>query len=106
MLIEFEESDEKLFLAIPTMDEDAEDAKKYYHAKLLCDAGMLEEVNRGVFRMTSHGHDYVETIKSDTIWKKTKKISASAGSTTIGIMYEIAVSLAKKEISARLGVSI
>jgi hypothetical protein len=62
-----------------------------YHIALLDDAGMLHGQDRsaiGVFRwsagaLTWAGHEFVEAIRDETVWKEALAITAKAGNGTV-----------------------
>ncbi len=48
------------------------------------------------FRLTPEGHDFVDTIRDETIWNRTKqKVATVGGSVSMGVLKEIAAALAK-----------
>lgn len=82
-------------------DEEREYA---YHVNLICDAGFMTQISNSGFRMTNQGHDYLDAIRSDTIWAKTKTGAAELGGTTLGMMKDIAVAYLKQEAAEKLGI--
>jgi len=54
-----------------------------YHLGLMRDAGLIEgrDAALGLFRITNAGHDYLDVIRSDNIWSKTKEKLAEVGGT-------------------------
>ncbi|MDI9247117.1 DUF2513 domain-containing protein [Stenotrophomonas sp. RS-48] len=51
------------------------------------------------FRLTPEGHDFIDTIRDETIWNKTKqKVATVGGSVSIGVLKEIATALAKSAL--------
>jgi hypothetical protein len=56
--------------------------------------------------MTNCGHDYLDAIRSDTVWAKTRSGAASVGGVTLGIMRDMAVAYLKREVSEKLGLSL
>lgn len=98
LLFEAEASEDPLFGPF-----DDEDEKRYEHARLLCDAGLFQQVQSGVFRMTNQGHDYLDAIRDDGVWKKTKEAVSTTGGVGLGIMKDIATAYVRQELSARLG---
>jgi hypothetical protein len=107
LLFEFEADDDWLIL-MPgdTNDSSEEDRKKRYYMLLLADEGMLAFVQRSSMRMTSQGHDMLDAIRSDTIWKRAKDGAASVGGVTLGMLKDLAVAYLKKEASERLGITL
>ena len=76
------EADESPFFLVP-YTQDTEDARNAYHAKLLCDVGLFEEVNDQVYRLTSQGHDFLAATKLEGAWEK---IQSTAGHLSIEAM--------------------
>ncbi|WP_299855402.1 DUF2513 domain-containing protein [uncultured Roseobacter sp.] len=106
LLLEAEASKDPFILATLAMSAPPEDVKRHVHAELLADAGLFQELNDGVFRITNYGHDYLAAIRDDTIWKKTKAGAAKIGGTTLGMMGELALTYLKQKASEQLGVSL
>lgn len=104
MLFEAEADESHLFLAVLTMGADQKATKKHYHAELLCDAGLLVSSNKGVYRMTSQGHDYLDAIRDEGIWKQTKDAVAEAGgSVALEITKAVAIGFVKTKLSKHIG---
>ena len=64
-----------------------------YHLTLMRDAGLIEgrEVSIGLFRLTSSGHDYLDAIRDNGIWSKTKQaVADTGGSATLDIIKSLA----------------
>jgi hypothetical protein len=76
-----------------------------YHMNLLINArfvdGKLEHtfgrnIHLDIKGLTWAGHDFLEAIKNDTVWNRTKSfIAQKGGGATIEIMRSLAVSFAK-----------
>lgn len=90
-------------------DEKAAEAS--YHVELLIDAGLIDgqmaktmgaEINAFfAHRLTWDGHEFLDAIRSDTVWNRTKKIFADKGiSMTIDLVKEAAVSIAAALLKA------
>ena len=72
-----------------------------YHAELLLDAGLAEgkmqrHLDPGAAdfmlqRLTWNGHEFLDAVRSDTVWNKTKKTFASKG---LDMTFELAKSVA------------
>jgi hypothetical protein len=105
-LLEAEESKFPYLMAPLVLSPAPDDLKRHQHAELLVDAGMFQPVNKGVYRMTNNGHDYLNAIRDDTVWNKTKDGAAQFGGVTLGIMKDMAVAYLKQEISGKLGISL
>jgi hypothetical protein len=84
--------------------------EKAYHVQLLIDAGLVEGIVRKgpkgdftgavVFRLTWAGHDFVESMRDDTLWKKAKDEVLKPGASWT---FEILKEWAKCELRQRLG---
>ncbi len=106
LLLEIEAHDDAIFLCVLTDGSPDDERRSYYHLKLLVDAGMLEERGKfgGSFRMTNYGHDFIEAIRSESIWNDVKGVVATVGGATLGIMADIAKTCITAEINKHLGV--
>jgi hypothetical protein len=76
-----------------------------YHARLLLEAGlaegrMIDSLNAEtadfyLSRLTWMGHDLLDSIRSDTVWEKTKAVFASKGlDMTFDLLKSVAVRVA------------
>ncbi|UWR40656.1 DUF2513 domain-containing protein [Phaeobacter inhibens] len=89
------------FLSMPQ-----EKIERNYHVSLLSDAGLVTQVSETGFRLTNMGHDYIEAIRSDTVWQKTKDGAAQVGGMTLGMMRDLAFAYLKQEAKEKLGISL
>lgn len=87
-----------------TFDASKEEWNERYHVLMLADEGLVTEVGRGTFRLTSQGHDYINAIRSDNVWAKTKDGAAQVGGVTLGVMKDLATAYLKQEIAQKLGI--
>lgn len=106
LLLEAESSGGPYLLAVMTMNPSEKDLKRHMHAVWLSDASFFQEVNKGVFRITNQGHDYLAAIRDDGVWQKTKAAASTAGGVGLGVMKDIAVAYVRQELSTRLGISL
>lgn len=106
MVLQAEESDEIRILAPLYMNPSTKDLKRHFHAELLCDAGLFEATNDGVYRMTNQGHDYAAVIRSNEVWQKTKSGAAMIGGVTLGMMKDLAVGYVKQQAAEKLGIEL
>ena len=79
-----------------------------YHLELCEEYGYLTIYSHtmgaiNVKRLSVSGHEFLENIRQDTNWNKTKEVAKSAGSTSIEILSNIASNLATVLISKHLG---
>ena len=76
-----------------------------YQLELLSDAGFIDaEPMKGlggyldfyIRRLTYNGHEYLDSIRDETIWEKTKeKLAMVGGASTLVVVKELAVSISK-----------
>lgn len=79
-----------------------------YHLELCEEYGYLTIYSRtmgaiNVKRLSVSGHEFLENIRQDTNWNKTKEVAKSAGSTSIEILSNVASNLITALISKKLG---
>ncbi|WP_337267874.1 DUF2513 domain-containing protein [Oryzifoliimicrobium ureilyticus] len=106
ILLDLEDSAEISILAGLEVGPDEDEEKLFYHLQLLCDAGLMVEMQRSVFRMTNQGHDFVAAVRTEGIWNKTKAGASQLGGVTLGILKDIAVSYLKQEAKKTLGLDL
>lgn len=107
LLFKFEEDEEWLQLMPGGRSGSTEQEEiTRAHILLMMDDGFAEFVGRDTFRLTSTGYDYLEAIRSDTVWQKTKDGAAQVGGMTISMMKDLAVAYVKQEAAAKLGISL
>jgi len=99
------------------------DWKKNYHYILLQDADFVVElddkfdppstleesnvVSVGKFRITNAGHDYLDAIRDDNIWEKTKTaVSEAGGNVTLEVIKLLAVGFAKQQLEKQTGIKL
>lgn len=104
LLFEAEDSDQPYLVAVLVMNPSEADLKRHMHAVWLSDAGYFQEVNKGIFRITNQGHDYLAAIRNEGVWQKTKAAASSAGGVGLSVMKDIAVAYVRQELSERLGI--
>ena len=82
-----------------------------YTAKQLCNAGFIDFIESKTigapfdgffFDLTWDGHQFLETIRQDNVWSKTKSIAKSVGSFAVPVLSEIASIVISKAIQASL----
>lgn len=66
------------------------------------DSGSNRIVELDVFRITYAGYQFLETIQSDSVWKKTQSICKSIGSFSIDVIVQVASGVITSMISSCL----
>jgi hypothetical protein len=109
ILIKVEESDRDPLDYVPLEIEGYDQSTVSYHIWLLVDAGLVEGVDctsDAIFRwhaqrLTWDGHDFLQSIRDDTIWNKVKeKVLKPAASWTFTVL----VAWLNKEIMENFGI--
>ncbi len=106
LLLEIEAQEIPYVTVARILDPSQEELKRNYHIELLCDARLMTSQGGSGYRLTNQGHDYIEAIKNDTVWQKTKSAAAQVGGTTLGMMKDIAVAYLKQEAAEKLGINL
>ena len=107
LLLEAENDDGCLVHAVYTKDEDHEEQRRWCHVMLLCDHGYMAPESETGFRMTAEGHSYLDAIRDETIWKRTKEaVAEGGGSATLEILKTLAIGFLKTKIKEHTGVEV
>ncbi len=83
-----------------------------YHLSLIAEAGFLcltkEQplIGLSFTRLSWQGHDYIDSIRGQEIWDKTKEGIKDTGSFTIDFVKQLAIGFVKKKIEDNTGVVI
>lgn len=82
-----------------------------YHLTIMAEAGFLigEPALSNAFftdRMTWAGHDFLDGVRDEAAWKKTKDGAQQIGSWTVGVLVDLAKAYAKQEAKKRLGLDL
>lgn len=84
-----------------------------YHLNLMFGAGFLNgsdsnQLATGIaFRgLTWEGHEFLESIRDDEVWKKTKGGLQSAGGFTIDLLKDLAKGFLRKQIEEKTGITL
>lgn len=79
-----------------------------YHTKLLYESGMIDAIdcctNDGdsyfINSLTWEGHDFLDSIRNDDIWNKTKsKVIEKGGTMTFDIVKAVAINFIKSSLN-------
>jgi hypothetical protein len=96
---------EKLFESME--DESLSIEKLSYHIELLVEGGLIKANGLRTFSdgtsyiittITSQGHDFIDTIRQDTIWNKIKEKVHDIGGFSLSILVDIGKEHLKKQI--------
>jgi Hypothetical protein (DUF2513) len=102
-----EPHDERLAVPETTVDEIA------YHLRLIREQGFLDSpgsqpLSGGItFRgLTWEGHDFLDTVRDDRVWKKTMADAQAVGGWTLDILSGLAKAIIKAKLKASTGLDI
>ena len=112
ILLEVEATEDPLSLKTLNLP-DHTDEEISYHICLLAEAGFLmahdlttlNGYNWCATRLTYEGHEFLDTIRDNKIWRKTKEIAKTAGISSINALFEIGKGFVKQKL-IELGVHI
>lgn len=83
-----------------------------YHFDLAVEARMVDQGGRGAMegfmfrRLTWSGHDFVDAVRDDDIWKKTRQGATAAGGFSVELLKDLAKGFIRKKISDHTGIEI
>ncbi len=107
LLLEFEAHDDWLVLAPQTLNPTPEERSRQYHIMLLADAGFATNVGQETYRLTKAGHDYLDAVRDEGIWAKTKAaVAETGGNATLEIVKKVALGFVKKKIEQHTGLEL
>jgi len=107
ILFQMEEDEKPFQLVVLRLAPSAEEAKHWYHIQLLLDYGYAERIGRDSVRLTAQGHDYLNSIRDETIWRRTRAaVADTGGSATLEILKQLAQGFLKKKIAEHTGLEL
>ncbi|WP_208348092.1 DUF2513 domain-containing protein [Pseudaestuariivita rosea] len=80
-----------------------------YQLLLMRDERLIEgkDANLGLFRLTAAGHNYLDSMRDEGVWSKTKKaVAETGGNATLEIVKKIAVGFLEKKIEDKTGLKL
>lgn len=105
LLFSYEAEDEwLLFMPGDTLGADADERRERYHVLLMMDEGLMTSVGNGTMRLTSRGHAYIDAIRDDNIWNKTKAGAAKLGGASLALMFDLATAYVRQKASDITGI--
>jgi len=109
ILLQLEASDQSIFHESSKGDgaTPQESQRRHYHRELMKDAGLITYSQKSQYRLTNAGHDYLEAIRDEGIWIKTKSaVLETGGNATLEILKQLASGLLRKQIEDRTGIKL
>lgn len=86
-----------------------------YHALLLSEAGLIVAVDARTkdnpfetwpVRLTMAGHEYLDSIRDDAVWRRTKEGARAVGSFSLDALGALAKGLVREKIRKHTGVEV
>jgi len=109
ILLSIEEYEPERISSLQTIspkDYSGTEAQNYHHIKMLRDAYLIDLAGKPLMSgdfpihgMTMGGHDFLDAIRDQGVWDKTKDRLGKAGGWTL----DIVLAVAKEELKRRLG---
>ena len=95
--------------SISSRDFSGTEPQNWHHIKMLCEAGLLGvagkpnmQLNYSIHGMTMAGHDFLDAIRDETVWDKTKKRLGKAGGWTLDLVLAVAKDELKRQLALGL----
>jgi Hypothetical protein (DUF2513) len=91
-------------------DEDPSDL--HHHMRLLVNAGYLDLTPtqfEGSFNfkgLSWKGHDFLDSVRDEEVWRKTKQGALAAGGFTFELLADLAKGFVKEQIKLRTGIQL
>lgn len=82
--------------------DDASEMVEYL--QLLASGGLLEVPQRSTYRITWAGHEFIEKVRDEEIWRKTKEGATKTGIWTFKLIGDLASAAIKARVSQTLGI--
>jgi hypothetical protein len=91
------------------------DKQLAHHLRMLADGGFIDTgtkempVSTWTFRfrkITWKGHDFLDSVRDQKIWEKTKKGAEATGGFTVDLLKDLARGFVKKQIEEHTGVKL
>lgn len=117
-----------LLLKLEELDEDGQSIYHYtsddiqidgytwpqvnYHYELADEAGLVDMGGSGVMngilfrRLTWSGHDFVDAVRDEDIWNKTKEGALAAGGFSFDLVKDLAKGFIRKKVETLTGVEL
>ncbi|MFV0552893.1 MAG: DUF2513 domain-containing protein [Anaerorhabdus sp.] len=89
-------NEELLYASIKLIEADYLDGKAFYFIDGNCDVS--------VSSLTWNGHQFLDNVRDDDVWKNTKSVISKFSTVSIGIMSNVASQVISSLIKAQLGI--
>jgi hypothetical protein len=97
----------------PPLCLDGEDPDEvHYKMRLLAEGGYLGMTKTqfaggfNILGLTWEGHDFLDSVRDNEVWRKTKDGALKAGGFTFDLLKDLAKGLLKKQIEERTGMKL
>jgi hypothetical protein len=83
-----------------------------YHLDLLLEARLIDQGGNGAMsafvfkRLTWAGHDFVDSVRDDDVWQKSRKGALAAGGWSLELISDLAKGFIRKKASELTGVEL
>jgi len=80
--------------------------KEMNHILIMADAGLLVKQGKYTYRISWQGYEYLDAVRDDDNWRKTKAGLAKIGGGTFEIVKELATAYIKQSAKEKLGITL
>ncbi len=83
-----------------------------YHLDLLLEAGLIDQGGSGALsefvfkRLTWAGHDFVDAVRDEEVWQKTRKGALAAGGWSVELIGDLAKGFIRKKAAELTGIEL
>lgn len=88
------------------------DAEIQYHYNLMVEGGLIDTGGRTLLsglqfrRLTVAGHDFVDSVRDDAIWQKTKNGALAAGGWSLDLLADLGKGFLRKKLQEATGIEL
>lgn len=115
ILLAVEADEGPVYEAVLLEFEGRSESQVGYHVMQLVEAGYLvgedlssldDELAWEAQRLTYRGHEFLDTIRDDEVWSRTKTAVGKVGGASLSMFLELGKGYAKQVIAERMGISL
>lgn len=82
-----------------------DEQRHYFHMLMAADAGLVEDMGRGMFRLRDQGHGYVGAIRDEGAWRTLKGMVPTGAKYTLDFLVSVATGMARAQLG-KIGVDL
>lgn len=96
----------------PLCGEEDDPDEVHYNMRLLAEGGFIDLAGKqfpggfNVRGLTWAGHDFLDSVRDENVWKRTREGALQAGGFTFDLLKDIAKGFIKKQFEDRTGIKL